>query len=94
MSDLNEAIRLSAGVGRTGCRALCQRGLLWRRSDAIEAAKADFARAARLGSKFARSQVSLIIAPLLLSRSSFNNIVAARVVVVIARVLVIYMYVC
>lgn len=58
MADLNDAVRLSNSAGRTGCRALCQRGLLWRRRNAVDAAKADFALAARLGSQFARSQVS------------------------------------
>lgn len=63
MADLNDAVRLSNGAGRTGCRALCQRGLLWRRRNAIDAAKADFALAARLGSQFARSQVSTCALP-------------------------------
>lgn len=61
MADLNEAVRLSGSAGRSGCRALCQRGLLWRRRNAIDAAKADFAVAARLGSQFARSQVSPMV---------------------------------
>lgn len=59
MSDLNEALRLSSGNGRAGCKALCQRGLLRRKLGDTEAAKDDFAKAATLGSQFARTQVRL-----------------------------------
>lgn len=60
MVDLNEALRLSNDGGKAGCKALCQRGLLRRKLGDIEAAKADFTKAASLGSQFARSQVSYV----------------------------------
>lgn len=58
--DLNEALRLSDGGGKVGCQALCQHGLLMRKNGDIESARADFAKATKLGSQFARTQVSNI----------------------------------
>lgn len=60
LADLNEALRLSNGGGKAGCKALCQRGLLRRKLGDIDAAKDDFAKAATLGSQFARTQVCCI----------------------------------
>lgn len=57
LADLEEALKLSKSSGRTGCKALCQRGLLRRKHNNDDAAKEDFSNAAKLGSKFARSQV-------------------------------------
>lgn len=59
MEDLNKALRLSNSSGRTGCRALCQRGVLKRLKHDNEGAKLDFEQAAQLGSQFAKSQVIL-----------------------------------
>jgi hypothetical protein len=57
LQDLTEAITLSKGKGRSGCQALCQRGLLKRKQGDEDGARTDFDRAAQLGSKFARSQL-------------------------------------
>ncbi|XP_076850349.1 tetratricopeptide repeat protein 36 [Brachyhypopomus gauderio] len=54
--DLDRAISLSRGVGLTACQALVQRGLLLRLAKRDDEARADFERAAALGSEFARSQ--------------------------------------
>ncbi|KAJ6647900.1 Tetratricopeptide repeat protein 36 like [Pseudolycoriella hygida] len=56
LSNLNKALEL-APAGRTKCQALCQRGLLFRKQEKINDAKLDFTEAAKLGSKFARSQL-------------------------------------
>ncbi|CAL8363685.1 unnamed protein product [Merluccius merluccius] len=56
LADLDLAISLSGGVGRTACQALVQRGLLLRLASRDEDAKADFDKAAALGSEFARQQ--------------------------------------
>ncbi|XP_063710165.1 tetratricopeptide repeat protein 36 homolog [Culicoides brevitarsis] len=57
MEDLNKALKLCKSSGRTGCRALCQRGVLKRLKNDIEGARADFEEAAKLGSQFAKSQL-------------------------------------
>jgi hypothetical protein len=57
MKDLDKAIELSKGQGRSGIQAFCQRGLLKRRQGDIKAAREDFSRAAHLGSHFAKQQV-------------------------------------
>lgn len=59
MEDLNRALKLSNSSGRTGCRALCQRGVLKRLKNDIDGARLDFEQAAKLGSQFAKSQVSV-----------------------------------
>ncbi|KAM4627304.1 tetratricopeptide repeat protein 36 [Polymixia lowei] len=56
LEDLERAISLSGGAGRTACQALVQRGLLLRLSCHDDEARADFERAAVLGSEFARQQ--------------------------------------
>ena len=58
MEDLNRAIEISRGKGNSGCQAFCQRALLHRRNGRDDEAKADFTRAAQLGSSFARQQVN------------------------------------
>ncbi|XP_028818443.1 tetratricopeptide repeat protein 36 [Denticeps clupeoides] len=54
--DLERAISLSGGAGRSACQALVQRGLLLRLANRGDEARQDFERAARLGSEFARQQ--------------------------------------
>lgn len=41
----------------TQCRALCQRGIIKRKQNDIDAARDDFNESAKLGSKFAREQL-------------------------------------
>lgn len=65
MLDLEQALKLSNSGGRTGCRALCQRGILRLKAEDIEGARADFEKAAKLGSQFARSQVCYYMRQLL-----------------------------
>lgn len=57
VADLNEAITLSGGQGRSGCQALCQRGIMNRREGQDDLARADFEAAAKLGSQFAKMQL-------------------------------------
>lgn len=56
LQDLDQAITLSGGTGRTACQALVQRGLLRRLERQDDEARADFEKAAALGSEFARQQ--------------------------------------
>ncbi|KAG9341473.1 hypothetical protein JZ751_019283 [Albula glossodonta] len=60
LEDLDRAISLSGGVGRTACQALVQRGLLLRLACRDEEAHVDFKCAAALGSEFARQQAVLL----------------------------------
>ncbi|KAJ8405916.1 hypothetical protein AAFF_G00313530 [Aldrovandia affinis] len=60
LEDLERAISLSEGTGRTACQALVQRGLLLRLACRDEEARADFEQAAALGSKFAQQQAVLL----------------------------------
>ncbi|EDW94413.1 tetratricopeptide repeat protein 36 homolog [Drosophila yakuba] len=58
LDDLNRALELATDQQtRTKCHAHCQRGVLFRKLDNLEAARADFEAAAQLGSKFAREQL-------------------------------------
>ncbi|EDW41386.1 GM24593 [Drosophila sechellia] len=58
LDDLNKALELANDQQtRTKCHAHCQRGVLYRKLDNLEAARADFEAAAQLGSKFAREQL-------------------------------------
>lgn len=67
MNDLNRALSLAKEVeARTKCHAHCQRGILYRKLDNLDAARSDFEAAAKLGSKFAREQVSLLKITLIL----------------------------
>ncbi|XP_069017594.1 tetratricopeptide repeat protein 36 [Embiotoca jacksoni] len=60
LEDLDRAIALSGSTGRAACQALVQRGLLHRLTCRSEEAKADFEKAAALGSEFARQQVVVL----------------------------------
>ena len=51
------AIELSELQLKTKCHALCQRGVLHRKQENLDAARLDFEAAAKLGSKFAKTQV-------------------------------------
>ncbi|XP_028321083.1 tetratricopeptide repeat protein 36 isoform X2 [Gouania willdenowi] len=55
--DLDQALALTGSTGRTSCQALVQRGLLHRLQSRDDEARADFEKAAALGSEFARQQV-------------------------------------
>ncbi|KAL9703321.1 hypothetical protein quinque_006839 [Culex quinquefasciatus] len=57
LDDIEQALRLSSSSGRTGCKALCQRGILKRKNNDTEGARQDFEQAAKLGSNFARTQM-------------------------------------
>ncbi|KAH8339350.1 hypothetical protein KR074_012583 [Drosophila pseudoananassae] len=58
MDDLNRALSLANEIEvRTKCHAHCQRGILYRKLDNLDAARSDFEAAAQLGSKFAREQL-------------------------------------
>ncbi|XP_014256650.1 tetratricopeptide repeat protein 36 homolog [Cimex lectularius] len=57
MDDLNKSLEICQSKGRSGCNALCQRGLLHRKCSRIEQAKRDFEAASRLGSHFAKQQL-------------------------------------
>ncbi|XP_057695208.1 tetratricopeptide repeat protein 36-like [Corythoichthys intestinalis] len=57
LEDLDRAISLSEGRGRTACQALVQRGLLRRLASQDDKAREDFQKAAALGNEFARQQV-------------------------------------
>uniref|UniRef100_T1HGJ9 Tetratricopeptide repeat protein 36 n=1 Tax=Rhodnius prolixus TaxID=13249 RepID=T1HGJ9_RHOPR len=58
LNDLNTALDISKEKGKSGCQALCQRGLLFRKKGQTDLAKSDFVKASNLGSKFAKQQVS------------------------------------
>lgn len=60
LQDLDQAISLSGGTGRSACQALVQRGLLRRLVCQNDGARADFEKAAALGSEFARQQAVLL----------------------------------
>jgi len=60
LQDLNEAIRISNGLGRAACQAFTQRAIVHRLSKNEEAATEDFTKAASLGSAFAKSQLVLM----------------------------------
>ncbi|KAH8419505.1 hypothetical protein KR222_000371 [Zaprionus bogoriensis] len=58
LNDLNRALELASDQQpRTKCHAHCQRGVLYRKLQNLDAARADFEAAAQLGSKFAREQL-------------------------------------
>ncbi|XP_015269276.1 PREDICTED: tetratricopeptide repeat protein 36 [Gekko japonicus] len=58
LEALGAALELSRGSGRVARQAFVQRGLLRRLQGHDEAAREDFAQAARLGSRFARQQLA------------------------------------
>lgn len=53
--DLDAALELSGGRGRSACQAFCQRALINRKDGLDEDAIKDFQAAAQLGSRFAKS---------------------------------------
>lgn len=55
--DLSKAIELCSEQPRTKCTALCQRGVLYRKQNNVDAARKDFENAAQLGSSFATTQL-------------------------------------
>ncbi|XP_073837733.1 tetratricopeptide repeat protein 36 homolog [Musca autumnalis] len=56
-ADLNKAIEYGATQHKTRCHALCQRGVLYRKMDKVDDARRDFEEAAKMGSKFAKTQL-------------------------------------
>lgn len=60
LEDLERAIALSGGAGRTARQSLVQRGLLHRLMHQDAEARADFEKAAALGSEFARQQAVML----------------------------------
>ncbi|KAG7217641.1 hypothetical protein INR49_021329 [Caranx melampygus] len=60
LKDLDQAVSLSRGCGRTACQALVQRGLLRRLACQDDGAREDFEKAAALGSEFARQQAVVL----------------------------------
>uniref|UniRef100_A0A3Q1ES92 Tetratricopeptide repeat protein 36 n=1 Tax=Acanthochromis polyacanthus TaxID=80966 RepID=A0A3Q1ES92_9TELE len=60
LDDLDRAVALSCSVGRTACQALVQRGLLRRLACQNDEARADFEKAAALGSEFAKQQAIVL----------------------------------
>ncbi|XP_067826996.1 tetratricopeptide repeat protein 36 [Heptranchias perlo] len=60
LNDLNKAVELSGGQGRTASQALVQRGLIYRLNQQDQEALQDFRQAAGLGNRFARSQTTLM----------------------------------
>ncbi|PAV82962.1 hypothetical protein WR25_08186 isoform B [Diploscapter pachys] len=57
LADLNRAIELSEGQGKSGCQAFVQRAMIHRLKGDDDAARADFEKAANLGSSFAKLQL-------------------------------------
>lgn len=57
LEDLERALALSGGRGRTARQGFVQRGLVARLQGRDDDARSDFERAARLGSQFARRQL-------------------------------------
>ncbi|XP_014096252.2 tetratricopeptide repeat protein 36 homolog [Bactrocera oleae] len=55
--ELSHAIELCTEQTRTKCTALCQRGVLYRKQNNVDAARKDFEEAAQLGSSFAKIQL-------------------------------------
>ncbi|MEQ2280503.1 Tetratricopeptide repeat protein 36 [Ameca splendens] len=60
LQDLDRAVSLSGGSGRSACQALVQRGLLRRLACQNDEARMDFEKAAALGSEFAHQQAVLL----------------------------------
>ncbi|XP_075162225.1 tetratricopeptide repeat protein 36 homolog [Haematobia irritans] len=55
--DLNKAIEYGCTQLKTKCHAYCQRGVLFRKMEKLDEARRDFEEAAKLGSKFAKTQL-------------------------------------
>jgi len=60
LADLNKAIELSEGRGRAACQASVQRGMIERLRGNDDLARADFEKAAGLGSQFAKTQLVIM----------------------------------
>ena len=56
-SDLEMAIEKSAGLGTAACQAFTQRAMIRRLEGDDDGCRSDFAKAAELGSKFAKQQL-------------------------------------
>lgn len=73
-SDLTKAINLAKmSQVKTLSQALCQRGLLYRKSSKFDEARQDFEKAAKLGNHFAKSQVKKAIC-----QSKFESLAPVR----------------
>ncbi|RXG67162.1 Tetratricopeptide repeat protein 36, partial [Armadillidium vulgare] len=57
LEDLNSAISLSNGKGKSACQAFTQRAMIYRLKERDDQAKEDFQKAAELGSEFAKAQL-------------------------------------
>ncbi|KHJ95826.1 tetratricopeptide repeat protein [Oesophagostomum dentatum] len=57
LADLEKAISLSKGTGRSACQAFVQRAMIRRLRGEDDSAREDFQKAADLGSSFAKMQV-------------------------------------
>jgi len=58
LADLSRSIELSGdSFPLTKCRALCQQGMIRRKTGDVEGARESFNESAKLGSKFARQQL-------------------------------------
>ncbi|KAI6183381.1 Tetratricopeptide repeat protein 36-like protein [Aphelenchoides bicaudatus] len=55
--DLEKAVELSGGKGKSACQAFAQRGLVYRLEGKMDLAKEDYQKAADLGSKFAKMEL-------------------------------------
>lgn len=60
LADLNKAIELSEGRGRAACQAFVQRAMIERLRGNDDLARADFEKAATLGSQFAKTQIVMM----------------------------------
>uniref|UniRef100_A0A1I7Z8R4 TPR_REGION domain-containing protein n=1 Tax=Steinernema glaseri TaxID=37863 RepID=A0A1I7Z8R4_9BILA len=60
LTDLDKAIELSGGSGKSACQSFVQRAMVRRLQGKSDEAKADFQRAADLGSSFAKMQLVAI----------------------------------
>lgn len=68
MKDLDNVLKLTEGKKtRARALALCQRGVLLRKRGDDDNARAAFAEAAKLGSGFAKKQVIILIAIVIIS---------------------------
>uniref|UniRef100_A0A914X1W6 Tetratricopeptide repeat protein 36 n=1 Tax=Plectus sambesii TaxID=2011161 RepID=A0A914X1W6_9BILA len=57
LNDLNKAIELSGGKGKAACQAYVQRAMIARLQNRDADAKADYEKAAEMGSSFAKMQL-------------------------------------
>ncbi|XP_062860596.1 tetratricopeptide repeat protein 36 [Trichomycterus rosablanca] len=76
IEDLEQAISLSKGEGRSACQAFVQRGLLLRLAHRNDEARSDFERAAALGSEFARQQAVILNPYAALCNRMLNEVIS------------------